>query len=141
MKKHLIRIGTVAFAFAALAMGAKGQVLDQVRIEIPYEFVAAGKTLPAGTYWLQRASTTNNRQLILSSPENKVSIYLVPITVETARKVKPTVSFEQVGGQHFLSKIETADDVFEIPVSKSEILLAAASSHQGSSSAGKSGTD
>jgi hypothetical protein len=59
-------------------------------------------------------------------------------TVESTQADKPEVSFEQVGGQHFLSKIETADHVFTIPVSRSEILEAAARSHSGASSSGRS---
>jgi hypothetical protein len=59
-------------------------------------------------------------------------------SVESTQADKPEVSFEQVGGQHFLSKIETADHVFTIPVSRSEILEATARSHSGTSASGTS---
>jgi len=49
----------------------------------------------------------------------------------------PLQQFEQIDGQHFLSKIETADHVFTIPVSRSEILEAAAKSARGTSASGK----
>jgi hypothetical protein len=53
--------------------------------------------------------------------------------VESTRANRPEVSFQLVAGQHFLSKIETAEHVFTIPVSRSEILEAAARSHSATS--------
>ena len=43
MKKHCVRILSVFFGLAALAIAAKGQTVDQIVVNIPYEFVVAGK--------------------------------------------------------------------------------------------------
>jgi hypothetical protein len=56
---------------------------------------------------------------------------------QSTRADKPEVRFEQIDGQHFLSKIETTDHVFTIPVSRSEILEAVAKSARGTSASGK----
>ena len=50
MKKNYIRFVTAFLGLTALGAAARGQVSDQLVVNIPYEFVAAGKTLPAGTY-------------------------------------------------------------------------------------------
>jgi len=48
-------------------MAAKGQDRDQIVVNIPYEFVVAGKTLLAGTYRLNRVPNSIERVLVLSS--------------------------------------------------------------------------
>ena len=138
MRKQCLRILIALIGVAGLGMAARGQVSDQIEVNIPYEFVVAGKTLPAGTYRVNRLSDTNEETLVLSSLDSRARVMVLSTAVESTQADKPEVSFEQVGGQHFLSKIETADHVFTIPVSRSEILEAAARSHGGASSSGPS---
>lgn len=126
MRKHCLRILIVLFSFAGLGIAARAQVRDQVAVTIPFEFVVGGKTLPAGTYKVNRVTDTNRKTLILHSFENHTSVLVVPSQVEDASTDKAYVSFERVGGQYFLSKIATADDVFTIPVSRSESMQVAA---------------
>ncbi|HWO36927.1 MAG TPA: hypothetical protein VNO32_49750 [Candidatus Acidoferrum sp.] len=138
MKKQCMRILIALIGVAGLGMAARGQVPDQILVNIPYEFVVAGKTLPAGTYRVNRLSDADHETLILSSVESRARVMVLSTSVESTQADKPEVSFEHVGGQHFLSKIETADHVFTIPVSRSEILEAAARSHSGTSASGSS---
>src|ERR1700692_101610 len=119
-------------------MAARGHVRDQILVNIPYEFVVAGKTLPAGTYRVNRLSDADHETLILSSFESRARVMVLSTSVESTQADKPEVSFEQVGGQHFLSKIETADHVFTIQVSRSYILKAAARSQSGTPASGSS---
>jgi hypothetical protein len=138
MRKQFLRILIALIGVAGLGMAARGQVSDQIQVNIPCEFVVAGKTLPAGTYRVNRLGDTYEETLVLSSLDSRARVMVLSTTVESTQADKPEVSFEQVGGQHFLSKIETADHVFTIPVSRSEILEAAARSHGGASSSGRS---
>ena len=46
--------------------------------------------------------------LVFSSYENRSNVFVHPVEIESARSDKPSVSFEQVGEQHFLSRIQTA---------------------------------
>jgi hypothetical protein len=138
MRKQCMRILFALIGVAGLGVAAKGQEADKIVVNIPYEFVVAGKTLPAGTYTLNRASSSNPRVLVLSSFENRAGAIVLPVEVESSRAEKAQVSFEQVGGEHFLSKIETAGHRFTISVSHSEILEAAARAHSGTSASGSS---
>ena len=138
MRKHCLHILIALIGVAGLGMAARGQVSDQIQVNIPYEFVVAGKTLPAGTYRVNRLGGTDEETLVLSSLDSRARVMVLSTTVESTQADKPEVSFEQVGGQHFLSKIETVDHVFTIPVSRSEILEAAARSHRGTSASGRS---
>ena len=136
MRKQYLRILIALIGAAGLAMTAKGQVVDQIVVNIPYEFVVAGKTLPAGTYRVNRVPNSSERALLLSSFENRAGAIVLATDVESIPADKAQVSFEQVEGQYFLSRIETADHVFTIPVYRSAIMEAAAKSHRGTSAAG-----
>jgi len=138
MRKHCLRILIALIGVAGLGMAAKAQVVDQIVVNIPYEFVVGGTTLPPGSYRVDRLSITDSGALILSSFESSARVMVRSTSVESTQDDKPEVSFEQVDGQHFLSKIKTADHVFTIPVSRSEILEAAARSHSGTSALGRS---
>jgi hypothetical protein len=141
MKKHFVRIAAAFFGCAILAIAAKAQVTDQLVVRVPYEFVVAGKTLPAGTYRVNRISDSNNQELALTSFENGAGVLIVSDVVETARADKPSFTFQQIGGQHILTKIETAAHVFDIPLSKSAVLVAATKSHGTPAGSAISGTD
>jgi hypothetical protein len=136
MKKQCLRSLMVLIGVAALGVVAWGQAVDQVVVNIPYDFVVGGKILPAGTYKVNRVTEANERVLILRSLENRASVMVIASQVESTSADKVQVSFEKVGGERFLSKIETADHVFTIPVSHSEILEATARSHGGASGSG-----
>ena len=141
MKKLCLRIAVALVSFAGLGITAKAQVVDQIVVTVPFEFVVAGKTLPAGTYRVNRVSDDKWEGLILSSFDNHASVIVHPIEVESTPDDKAHVSFETAGDEHFLSKIETANNVFTIPVSRAAILLASQKSHTNSSSGSSVGTD
>ena len=71
MKKLCLRIAVALVSFAGLGITAKAQAADQIVVTIPFEFVVAGKTLPAGTYRVNRVSDDRWAGLILSSFENR----------------------------------------------------------------------
>ena len=141
MRKHFLRILIAVIGVAGLGMAANGQVVDpvvdQIVVNIPYEFTVAGETLPPGSYRVNRLSDIHPEVLILSNFKSRARVMVLSTAVESTRADKPKVSFVQIDGQHFLSKIETADHVFTIPVSRSEILEAAAKSARGTSASGK----
>jgi hypothetical protein len=141
MKKLCLRIAVALVSFAGLGITAKAQFVDQIVVTIPFEFVVAGKTLPAGTYRVNRVSDDRSAGLIFSSFENRASAIVLPNEVESAPAQKAHVSFETAGDEHFLSKIETADNVFTIPVSRAAILLASGKSHTNTPAGSSVGTD
>jgi hypothetical protein len=138
MRKQCLRVLIALIGVGGLGLAARGQVSDQIQLNIPYEFVVAGKTLPAGTYRVNRLGDAYEETLVLTSVDSRARVMVFSTSVEGTQADKPEVSFEQVDGQHFLSKVETADHVFTISVSHSEILEAAARSHSGTSASGRS---
>jgi hypothetical protein len=72
------------------------------------------------------------RTLVLNSLENGASVFIFVTEVESRHDDNARVSFEQAGGELFLSKIQTADHSFAIPVSHSAIMEATTRSRSGS---------
>jgi hypothetical protein len=128
-----LRIAVALVSFAGLSITAEAQVVDQIVVTIPFEFVIAGKTLPAGPYRVKRVGVTDPRVLILNSLETRATAIIHSTWVENSDTDKNEVSFVQVGDEHFLSKIETPNHLFTISVSLSEILEAAAKSQSSAS--------
>jgi hypothetical protein len=139
MKKQCLRFLIALIGVAGLGVATKGQAVDQIVVQIPYEFVVAGKTLPAGTYRVDRLRNSVARALVLSSFENRESAIVIPTEVESSKADKALVTFEQVGGELFLSKVETGDKIFTLTVSRSAIMEAAARSRSGASSSESAG--
>ena len=139
MRKHYFRILFALVGVAGLGMAAMGQAIDQIVVNIPYEFTVAGKTLPAGTYRLNRLSTTDPGALLLSNVKNGSSAIFRSTTQDENNSTdKVFIGFEQVGEQYFLNKIGTNEHVFTISVSRSQIMQAAAKPASGGSAYGAS---
>jgi hypothetical protein len=141
MRMQCLRILIALIGVASFGTAVKAQVLDQIEVDIPYEFVAAGKTHPAGTYRMKRVDVNDTRLLILSSLETRSRAIIHAIRVENSHGDKYKVSFLHVGDKHFLSKIETGKHLFTFSVSRSEILEAAAKTQSGSSALGSADGD
>jgi hypothetical protein len=136
--KAYARVLSAFFAVAAFAVAARAQEVDQLIVKIPYEFVAAGKTLPAGTYTVRRINDRDVNELSLTSFENRTGVLLSSTVVEPNGDDKPALTFETVGDQHILSKIETADHVFTlyVPAKSAPVLAKNQSSPSTGSSSG-----
>jgi hypothetical protein len=117
MKTIYTRSLSAFFGLAALGAATPAQEADQLRVKLPYEFVVAGKTLPAGTYKVHRLSD-NNKAITMTSCENGDSVLLFSTEVTPAREDNPTLTLEHTGKQYFLSQIETTEHVFKISVPK-----------------------
>ena len=125
MKKLFVRLLLVLVGVAGLTISAKAQALDQVVVKIPFQFVAASQTFPAGDYKILRLADGKPRVLLLRSLENGAEVVMLPTETETASHEKAKVAFATVGDQHFLSRIETADYAYILSVPSTEALLAA----------------
>jgi hypothetical protein len=129
MRKQYLRILITLIGAACSGMAARSQTFDRIVVKIPYEFVVAGKTLPAGTYVVDRLFKSSFNQMVISSFENRATAIVLPLEAVSNNATNARVSFQEVGGQFFLSKVETADHIFTIPISRSAIMEASAKSH------------
>jgi hypothetical protein len=141
MKKKYATILFALMCLLGVGVAAQAQIRGEIVVTLPFEFVVSGKTLPGGTYTVSRFSDNKNEGVILSNRESGKSVFVHPIETEDSSVDKPQVSFERVGELHFLTRIQTSHDVYKIPVSRSEILEAAARPHDNGSASGSSGSN
>jgi len=140
MKKYASILFTL-ICLLGVGVAAQAQIRSEIVVTLPFEFVISGKTLPAGTYTVSRFSDDKNGGVILSNRETGKSVFVHSIETEDIYAEKPQVSFERVGELHFLTRIQTSHDVYNIPVSRSEILEAAARPHDNGSASASSGSN
>jgi hypothetical protein len=141
MNKRFASILLRLIGVLGLGMAAQANSRSEIAVTLPFEFVASGKTLPAGTYTLRAVSDNPADGLILNSYENRASVIVYPTEIEKASANKSNVSFQRVGEQLFLDRIQTADTVYNILVPREAILLAATPSHTSSPVSGNSGSN
>lgn len=116
MKLSYVRFVSAFFALAALAVSGHAQVSDQLLVNVPYDFVVSGKTLPAGAYRVSRISDNDLSELAITSFEQRAGALLLSSEVTSTNENKPALRFEHIGDQYFLSRIETANHIFTIAV-------------------------
>jgi len=138
MKKYAKTI--VAIAFLLVLGGAvKAEAQDTIVVKVPFQFVVGGKTLPAGTYTVHRLLNNSSGPFSLTSEENGTSVFVLPYVSDDAPVYNPQVTFQRVGGQSFLSTIQTPWEIYHIPVSQSAIGEALAKSRNGGVATERSG--
>jgi hypothetical protein len=137
--KQYARILVAVILLSWLGVAAQAESRTELVVTLPFEFVASGKTFPAGTYTADRLTDEGRGGLRLTNRATGASVFVLPDEVESASANKPKVSFKHVGNQHFLSAIQTADELYNIPVNRSVILEAAAKPRDTASVSGSAG--
>jgi len=141
MKKICVGFLSAFFGLAALAAATRAQEIDQLIVNVPYDFVVSGKTLPAGAYRVKRADDRDNRVLAITSLENHGGVLLLSSIVSSTSEEKPALGFEVIGDQHFLNRVETADHIFTIPVPANATQIVAMKKQTGPSASSSSGAN
>src|SRR6201981_3071736 len=129
MKMKFASVLLTLICLLGLSAAARAYIRGQIRVTLPFEFVVDGEKFPAGTYTLSTFSDDKFDGLILSNHDHRISVFVHPVEIEGASADKPQVSFRRVGGQLFLTRIQTAYDVYNIPVPRSVIMHFADGSH------------
>jgi hypothetical protein len=140
VKKPFLFIFLALAGVAGLIIPANAQAQDQIVVKIPFQFVAAGQTLPAGEYKISRLSDSEPTILLLSSLENHTNIAMLRAVTKEPAKDQAKLDFTTVGDQRFLSRIETADNAYKLAVPSAEALQAA-TPHPSSASPLSSGSN
>jgi hypothetical protein len=118
MKKYA-RILAAVTLLSGLGVAANAESRTEIVVTLPFEFVASGKTFPAGTYTAGRLSDAGSGGLRITNRANGTSVLVLPNEVESTSAYKPEVVFKQVGKQYFLSAIQTGNEVYNIPAYRS----------------------
>jgi hypothetical protein len=136
MKKYVKILVAVTFLLG-LGVAAKADTRPQIIAKFPFQFVVAGKILPAGTYKVSRLGDDPLSVLELTNDNSTASVFVLPLSIDEPSSDKPKVGFERVGARYILSSIHTGDLVYNIPVSRSLAVVAA--EHGNVSASGSAG--
>jgi hypothetical protein len=136
MKKQYSTVLFALICVLGLGLGARAQDEDTVVANVPYDFVAGGEVLPAGTYRVSRVNTGGSRELLISSYETGASVFLIPTVFADAPAEHAQLSLQPVGGKYFLSKIQTPNGVYTIAIPRSATKVAQMEKHEGTSASG-----
>lgn len=110
MKKQMITLMAVAvFVMTLTVVSVHAQNAGNLAVTIPFEFTAAGKTLPAGDYFVRRSLDGARVVMRIESKGGSLSIYL-PTHVARSAEIQPDskLVFNKYGGQLFLSQVWAA---------------------------------
>jgi hypothetical protein len=124
-----------------LGKSARAQELDKLAVNVPFEFVAGGQTLPAGTYSVSRVSSGDPQSLVIRSNDN--SVFLLPaffdggfVSVNGGSADHAELGFEHVGDKYFLSRVETPGGIYAFRTPRAMTQMAQMKNHGTGSSSG-----
>jgi hypothetical protein len=117
-----------------LGISARAQDVDKVAVKVPFDFVAGGQTLPAGTYNVTRASDQAFPALVIRSFDN--SAFLLPMFFDGVSADHAELSFRHVGEKYFLSEVKTPAGVYAIRTPRAMTQVAQMKDHGAVSSSG-----
>jgi hypothetical protein len=134
MKKSYLIVVLTLTCLLGLSRGAHAQDASRIVVNVPFDFVAGGETLPAGMYSVSRVSTEAQPDLVIRSDDK--SALLLPIVFDGVPAEQAKLGFEHVGDRYFLSKVETLAGVYRIGIPRAMTRVAQTKDHGTMSSSG-----
>jgi hypothetical protein len=131
VKKYFMFV-LAMIVFAGLSGTAHAEEEGSIIAHIPFEFVAAGKTLPAGTYTVSRESSGS--ELLISGRDN--GVFVIPVLKDDTPVDNSLVTFDKVSGTYLLREVNTPLGTFIIDTQREESKLAQAKQHDRMTSSG-----
>ena len=110
MKKQMTTLMAVAmFAMTLAVASVHAQNAGSISVTIPFEFAAAGKTLPAGDYYVRRSLDGARVVMRIESKNCSLTVDLPTHGVQSADiQNESKLVFNKYGEQFFLSQVWAA---------------------------------
>jgi hypothetical protein len=124
MKKSYVTVALAVICIFGLGISSRAQDTDGIVVTVPFDFVVAGKALPAGNYHIGRYFNDPHSGVVLRSGANTAVV--LPTTVEGASVPKALLTFQHSGEKYFLGKIETPGSVYTIATPRPRLTVARA---------------
>ena len=107
--KGFAKLGLLAvMTIIAASASAKAQSLEyRLTANIPFDFSVAGKKLPAGTYWVNRAQQSQGDTVVLirsTDGHSNITRLTIPVMAVKPMRIGSLV-FHRYGDEYFLSEI------------------------------------
>jgi hypothetical protein len=110
MKKQIMRafatLGLLLTLAAASPATPAAPGAQRLVVNVPFEFVAGGKVLPAGRYTITRVVRDSGGALLIRSADGRASVTVMTNASEAGGET-PQVSFKRYGERYFLARVWT----------------------------------
>ena len=136
MKRQYLAVIFTLICVFGLGLSARAQEQDTVVTNVPFDFVAGGKVLPAGNYRVSRVDSSGSRELEISSYETRASVFVIPTVFDDVQSDKAQLNFERLGDTYVLSAIKTQVGTYTIDISPAAVKLGQMQQQGGSHSGG-----
>jgi hypothetical protein len=134
MKKSYFIAVLALTCLLGLGGSSHAQDASKIVVNVPFDFVAGGAALPAGTYSVIRVSHDSQPGLVIRSHDE--GTLLLPIVFDGVAAEQPKLAFEHVGDKYFLSKVETLAGVYSMGTPRPMTKVAQMKDHGTLSSSG-----
>ena len=105
MKKQITRTLLGFFAVLVLAAGAQAQGSRGMEIQIPFDFVAGQKQMPAGKYTVRRVRFDSESVLLIKGEGESSEAAIVLTNTGEGNPVRAALTFRQHGERYFLAEV------------------------------------
>jgi hypothetical protein len=122
MKRHIRNLAGVAMLLAAIA--ASGQLSHQLRVNVPFSFMAGRVTSPAGDYTVE---VDRSRGLVTLRPYKSRSTLLLTTQSLQSGETRSYLRFRRYGERWFLREVTVEGVAQIVPMGKREKQFIAAS--------------
>jgi hypothetical protein len=120
VKKYSMLAFTLIIALG-LGSRANAQGEERVVVNVPFEFFAGGKMLPAGSYTISSLSSDNTSSLVIASRSD--GAFVLPAAFDDVPVENVQLSFDHIGGAYLLSAVKTRIGTYSIGTSREEARL------------------
>lgn len=104
MKKQITRTLLGFFAALVLAASAQAQTSRGIEVQIPFDFVAGEKHLPAGSYTVRRVRVDSESALLIKRAGGGAAAVVLTSTGD-AEPEGASLTFRRHGERHFLALV------------------------------------
>ena len=123
ISRRRLSIFTILVLLAALvaSTAAASSSSRSVVIQIPFDFIIAGKTLPAGQYIVTRSTVASSEGLSLKGIDRDTGVFVLTATLNSNEKQRDSkLVFHRYHDQYFLSEFWVVGEASGRGVIKSE---------------------
>jgi hypothetical protein len=122
MKKQISRTLPVFFAVLMLAAAVNAQTSRGIEVQVPFDFAAGQKQLPAGRYTVRRVRFDSASALLIKGEGNGAAAAVVLTNSGGEDPSGASLTFRQHGERYFLAEVSMPGtaSVREVPKSGGE---------------------
>lgn len=118
---RMVAMLALVMTFAVLSASAQVRV-ERLTATIDFDFVAGGKTLPAGEYRFSFPGGDDSRRLVLITKTDGTAqalVHILPAQNQNANVAVADLIFNQYGDQRYLASVQLGDDSYRQELIKS----------------------